>query len=181
MAMDFDLIRSREILERSPGVLRALLEDLSEEWTRPNEGPDTFSAFDNVAHLAHTERTSWIQRARIILEHGPAVPFPPVDRFGHYEESEGKSMTEVLDEFADLRAENVWAENVSTLRSWGLSDEQLSLDGEHPAFGRVSLRQLLAAWTAHDLGHLAQIARVVSKQYREAVGPWRAYLPILDR
>lgn len=176
MAMDFNLARSLEILERTPSVLRALLADLSEEWTTPNEGPDTFSAFDNVAHLAHTERTSWIQRAQIILEHGSAVPFPPVDRFGHYEESKGKSMTEVLDEFADLRTENL-----STLRSWDLSEEQLSLNGEHAAFGRVSLRQLLAAWTTHDLGHLAQIARVVSKQYREAVGPWRAYLPILDR
>ena len=176
MPMDFDLNRSLEILERTPGVLRALLADLSEAWTTPNEGPDTFSAFDNVAHLAHLERTSWIQRARIILEHGSAVPFPPVDPVGHYEESEGKSVREVLDEFAGLRAENL-----STLRSWDLSEEQRSLEGEHPAFGRVSLRQLLATWTTHDLGHLAQIARVISKQYREAVGPWRAYLPILDR
>lgn len=174
--MDFNLTRSLEVLERTPSVLRALLEDLSGEWTTPNEGPDTFSAFDNVAHLAHTERTNWIQRARIILEHGAATTFPPLDRFGQYEESKGKSMTEVLDEFAELRAENL-----STLRSWDLSEEQRGLEGEHPALGRVSLRQLLATWTTHDLSHLAQIARVVSKQYREAVGPWRTYLPILDR
>ena len=174
--MDFELTRSLEFLERTPGVLRALLEGLSGKWTTPNEGADTFSAFDNVAHLVHTERVNWIQRAEIILEHGTAVPFPRLDRFGHQEESEGKSMAEVLDEFADLRAENL-----STLRRWDLSEEQLALDGEHPAFGRVSLRQLLATWTTHDLSHLAQIARVVSRQYREAVGPWRAYLPILDR
>lgn len=174
--MDFDLTRSLEVLERTPAVLRALLEDLSGEWTTPNEGPDTFSAFDNVAHLVHAERTNWIQRARIILEHGSAVTFPPLDRLGHYEESKGKSMTEVLDEFAELRAENL-----STLRSWELSEEQLGLEGEHPALGHVSLRQLLATWTTHDLSHLAQISRVVSKQYREAVGPWRTYLPILDR
>jgi hypothetical protein len=174
--MDFDLTRSLEILERTPGVLRALLEDLSGKWTTPNEGADTFSAFDNVAHLVHTERVNWIQRAEIILEHGTAVPFPRLDRFGHQEDDAGESMAEVLDAFEELRAENL-----STLRRWDLSEEQLSLHGEHPAFGRVSLRQLLATWTVHDLSHLAQIARVVSKQYREAVGPWRAYLPILDR
>lgn len=173
--MDFDLARSLEILERTPGVLRALLEDLSGEWTTPNEGPGTFSAFDNVAHLAHTERTNWIQRARIILEHGPTVTLDPLDPYGHRGESEDRTMTEVLDEFARSRAENL-----STLRSWNLSEGQLGLVGKHPALGRVRLRQLLATWTAHDLSHLAQIARVVSKQYREAVGPWRTYLPILD-
>lgn len=174
--MKFDLARSLEILERTPRVLRALLEDLSGAWTTPNEGPDTFSAFDNVAHLVHTERTNWVQRGRIILEHGSAVTLPPLDRFAHYEESEGRSMTEVLDEFAELRSGNL-----STLRSWDLSEEQLDLEGEHPDLGRVSLGQLLATWTTHDLSHLAQITRVVAKQYREAVGPWRAYLPILDR
>lgn len=174
--MNFHLTRSLEVLERTPGVLRALLEGLSGTWTIPNEGPGTFSAFDNVAHLVHTERTNWIQRARIILEHGPAVTLPPLDRFAHREESEGRSMTEVLDEFAGLRAENL-----STLRGWNLSEEQLDLEGEHPDLGRIRLRQLLATWTTHDLSHLAQIARVVAKQYREAVGPWRAYLPILDR
>ena len=173
--MDFNLIRSFEILERTPNVLRALLANLSEEWTAPNEGPDTFSAFDNVAHLVHTERTNWIQRAQIILEHGSAMPFPPLDRYGHREWSRGKRMTAVLEEFAELRAENL-----SMLRGWDLTEEQLSLNGEHPAFGPVSLRQLLATWTTHDLSHLAQISRVISKQYREAVGPWRAYLPILD-
>ena len=175
-AMDFDLARSLEILERTPGVLRALLEDLSGDWTTPNEGADTFSAFDNAAHLAQTERVNWIQRAEIILEHGTAVPFPRLDPYAHQEASQGESMAEVLDGFAALRAENL-----STLRGWDLSEEQLGLEGEHPDLGRVDLRQLLSTWTAHDLSHLAQIARVLSKQYREAVGPWRAYLPILDR
>jgi len=174
--MDFSLTRSHEVLRRTPSVLRALLADLSEEWTRPNEGPDTFSAFDNVAHLAHLERTSWIQRAQVILEHGPAIPFPPVDPHAFAEASAGRHLSELVDEFADVRARNL-----ATLEGWGLSDEQLSLEGEHPAFGRVSLRQLLATWTTHDLSHLGQIARVISKQYRDAVGPWRTYLPILDR
>ena len=174
--MNFDLTRSLEVLERTPGVLRALLEGLSAEWTTPNEGPGTFSAFDNVAHLAHAERTNWIPRARVLLEHGSGETLPPFDRFAHREESEGESMTEVLDAFAGARAESL-----STLRSWDLSEEQLDRVGEHPALGRVRLRQLLATWTTHDLSHLAQIARVVAKQYRQAVGPWRACLPILDR
>lgn len=174
--MNFSLERSSEILSRTPSTLRSLLDGLSEQWTTPTEGPDTFSAWDNVGHLVHLERTSWIQRARIILEHGAAQSFPPVDRFAHYEESAGESLSQILDEFGDLRAENL-----STLRSWDLSEKELSLEGEHPDFGRVSLRQLLATWTTHDLAHLGQIARVLSKQYREAVGPWREYLPILDR
>ena len=174
--MDFDLTRSLEILERTPGVLRALLEDLPEAWTAPNEGPDTFSAFDNVAHLAHLEGTSWIQSAEMILEDGAATTLPPVDRFAHEEESEGTSLGELLDAFAERRGENL-----ATLRAWDLTEEQLDFPAEHPAFGRVRLRQLLAAWTVHDLSHLGQIVRVMSKQYREGVGPWREYLPILDR
>ena len=174
--MNFDLTRSLEVLESTPGVLQALLEGLSAEWTTPNEGPGTFSAFDNAAHLAQAERTNWIPRARVLLEHGSATTLPPFDRLAHRGESGGESMTEVLDAFAGARAENL-----STLRSWDLSEEQLDRVGEHPALGRVRLRQLLATWTTHDLSHLAQIARVVAKQYRQAVGPWRACLPILDR
>ena len=146
------------------------------EWTTPNEGPDTFSAFDNVGHLIHGERADWIPRARIILGDGSTKRFEPFDRFAQFRESEGKSIAELLDEFARLRSENL-----ITLRGWNLSDRELALEGEHPALGVVSLRQLLATWAAHDLGHIAQTARVMAKQYREAVGPWRAYLPVLDR
>jgi hypothetical protein len=174
--MDFELTRALEVLERTPATFRALLGGVSEAWTAPNEGPETFSAFDNVGHLVHLERTDWIPRARIILAQGADRTFAPVDRFAQYRESQGKTLAELLDEFARLRAENL-----QTLRGWNLGDRELALHGEHPALGTVTLRQLLATWTAHDLGHLAQTARVMAKQYRDAVGPWRAYLPILDR
>jgi hypothetical protein len=174
--MDFQLTHALEVLERTPAALRALLGGLSEAWTAPNEGPETFSAYDNVGHLLHGERADWIPRARIILAQGPSVRFEPYDRFAHYRESQGRPLVDLLDEFAWLRAENL-----DTLRGWALTDAQLALRGEHPAFGPVTLRQLLATWVAHDLGHLAQTARVLAKQYRDAVGPWRAYLPVLDR
>jgi hypothetical protein len=174
--MEFDLDHALEVLERTPAVFRALLGGVSQAWTAPNEGPETFSAFDNVGHLVHLERTDWMDRARIILAQGDDRRFAPVDRFAQYRESQGKTTADLLDEFERLRAENL-----ATLRGWNLGERELALQGEHPAFGAVTLRQLLSAWTAHDLGHIAQTSRVMAKQYRDAVGPWRAYLPILDR
>ncbi len=176
MPMQFQLTDALEVLERTPATLRALLGGLPGAWTAANEGPDTFSAFDNVGHLIHGERTDWIPRARVILDQGPNRRFEPYDRFAQYGESQGKSVAELLDEFERLRAENL-----TTLRGWQLSERELALEGEHPALGTVTLRQLLSTWVAHDLGHVAQTARVLAKQYREAVGPWRAYLPVLDR
>ena len=173
---EFDLARGLEVLERTPGTFRALLGGLPEAWTAPREGPDRFSAFDNVGHLIHGERTDWIPRARIILAQGESRRFEPFDRFAQYRESEGKSLAQLLDEFARLRAENL-----VTLRGWRLAERELALEGEHPELGRVTLRQLLATWVVHDLGHVAQTARVLAKQYRDAVGPWREYLPVLDR
>lgn len=174
--MNFDLTHALPVLERTPATFRALLGGLPEAWTTPNEGPDTFSAFDNLGHLVHLERTDWIPRARIILAQGPDRRFTPVDRFAQYQESRGKSVADLLDEFARLRAENL-----ETLRGWGLTDREFALTGVHPEFGTVTLGELLATWVAHDLGHIAQTSRVLAKQYREAVGPWRAYLPVLDR
>lgn len=174
--MHFELKRGLEILERTPATFRALLEGLPDDWTAGNEGPETFSAFDNVGHLIHGERTDWIPRAQIILAQGANRRFEPYDRFAQVRESAGKSLSQLLDEFAELRAANL-----ATLRSWDLDDAQLALEGEHPSLGMVTLRQLLATWVVHDLGHLAQTSRVLAKQYREAVGPWRAYLPVLDR
>ena len=172
----FDLANAIEVLERTPAAFRALLAGLPEAWTAPNEGADTFSAFDNLGHLVHGERTDWIPRARIILEHGRARPFDAFDRFAHSHESRGKSVHDLLGELELLRAQNL-----ETLRTWRLTARQLGLEGEHPALGRVTLAQLLATWVVHDLGHLAQTSRVMAKQYRDEVGPWRAYLPILDR
>jgi hypothetical protein len=172
----FDLSVGIPVIERTPRVLQAMLSGLPPDWTDVTEGPDTWSPYIVVGHLVHGERTDWIPRARLILEQGPKRPFTPYDRFAQIHDSQGKSLHDLLDEFARLRAENL-----ETLARWQLTDAHLALGGEHPEFGTVTLRQLLATWVAHDLTHIAQIARVMAKQYREAVGPWRAYLPIMDR
>ncbi len=174
--MDFDLFNGIAVLERTPQTLRAMLAGLPAAWTDATEGPETWSPYVIMGHLVHGERADWLARARLILAQGPERRFAPVDRFAQLHESEGKSLTDLLDEFARLRAENL-----ATLAGWGLTDDHLALTGEHPAFGTVTLRQLLSTWVAHDLTHVAQIARVMAKQYREAVGPWRAYLPVMDR
>ena len=174
--MNFQLSNGIAVLERTPATFRALLANLPEPWTMSNEGPDTFSAFDNIGHLIHGERADWIARARIILAQGTDRRFEPYDRFAQIRESEGKTLAQLLDEFAQLRAENL-----VTLRSWKIGDRELGLEGEHPSLGTVTLRQLLATWVAHDLGHVAQTARVMATQYRDAVGPWRQYLPVLNR
>lgn len=164
------------VLERTPGVLAALLAGLPEGWIAANEGPDTFSPFDVMGHLIHGERTDWIPRARIILAQGPSRRFEPYDRFAQVRESEGKSIGQLLEEFAALRRASL-----ATLGELGITERELALEGEHPAFGTVTLRQLLATWVAHDLGHIGQAVRVMAKRYRDDVGPWRQYLPILDR
>jgi hypothetical protein len=174
--MEFDVTAGVGVLERTPHTLRAMLAGLPSAWIDATEGPETWSPYVIVGHLLHGERTDWIPRVRCILEQGPDRRFAPFDRVAQFRESEGKSLADLLDELAVLRAESL-----ATLAGWRLTDAQLALEGEHPAFGPVTLRQLLATWVAHDLGHVAQTARVMAKQYREAVGPWRAYLPIMDR
>ena len=174
--MEFDLTEGMAVLERTPPTLRAMLAGLPPQWSDATEGPDTFSPYVIVGHLIHGERTDWIPRAQIILAQGENRRFTPYDRFAQYRESEGRSLGQLLDEFAELRAANL-----ATLRGWRLTDRQLALEGEHPELGPVTLRQLLATWVVHDLGHVAQTARVMAKQYREAIGPWRTYLPIVDR
>lgn len=165
-----------EVLERTPHVLRALLGDLSPFWIDGNEGPDTWSPTIVVGHLIHGERTDWIPRARLILAQGANRTFAPFDRFAQFTESAGKSMAQLLDEFEAARAQSL-----AELRSWNLTDAQMQLTGEHPVFGTVTLGQLLSTWVAHDLSHLTQISRVMAKQYRDAVGPWRAYLSVMDK
>lgn len=174
--MEFDLAAGTAVLERTPLVLRAMLSGLPQEWTDATEGPETWSPWAIVGHLVHGERTDWIPRARIILEQGSDRRFTPYDRLAQFHESAGRSLGDLLEEFADLRATNLRA-----LAAWRLSKAQLDLTGEHPEFGTVTLRQLLATWVVHDLGHVAQVSRVMAKQYREAIGPWRAYLPVVDR
>jgi DinB family protein len=172
--MTFDLERSIDVLRRTPATLRALLDGLDEPLIHGTEGPETFSAFDNVGHLIDGEETDWMARARIILAQGPSIRFEPYDRFHHRRRNAGRTLPSLLDEFERLRAANL-----ETLRSWRLTDAQLDLPGEHPSLGRVTLRQLLATWVAHDLGHLAQVSRVIAKQYTAEVGPWVQFLPVL--
>jgi DinB superfamily len=174
--MHFDLAHATSVLRRTPATLHALLHGLEAEWTAGTEGPETWSPYDIVGHMLHGEKSDWIPRAQIILARSDDRRFAPYDRFAQFHESEGRTLEELLADFATHRQRNI-----ETLLAWSLTDEQLDWEGEHPAFGAVTLRQLLSTWVAHDLGHLAQIARVMAKQYREAVGPWRAYLPVLDR
>jgi len=174
--MTFDLPNAVAVLARTPHTLRAMLSGLSPAWIDATEGGDSWSPYAIVGHLVHGERTDWIPRARIILAQGNERRFAPYDRLAQFHESQGKSLDALHTEFASLRSDNL-----ETLLGWALTDRELSLEGEHPAFGVVTLRQLLATWTAHDLGHVAQVARVMAKQYRDAVGPWREYLPIMER
>jgi len=172
--MEFDLDQAHEVLERTPGVLRCMLAGLSDDWLHGNYGQDTFSPFDVLGHLITGERTDWLVRARLILEHGTNRPFSKYDRYAQFEQSRGKSPTNLLDEFDALRRENL-----ASLRELRLSSADLDRRGMHPALGEVTLRQLLATWVAHDLNHLAQIAKAMATQYEAAVGPWREYLGIL--
>ena len=174
--MDFNLDHATAVLQRTPVTLDRLLRGLSPDWTSPNEGPDTWSAFDVVGHLIDGEETDWIPRARIILNQGPERRFEPFDRFRHVALNRGKRLETLLERFGALRHDNL-----TTLREFHLTPKQLDLQGEHPALGAVTLAQLLATWVAHDLGHLAQIARVMARQYAGAVGPWAEYLPVLQR
>ncbi|MBM4161165.1 MAG: DinB family protein [Ignavibacteria bacterium] len=173
--MELTLPQALEILERTPAVVRELLANLSDTWLSANEGPETFSPRYVVGHLIHGEETDWIPRIQIILEHGEAQPFAPFDRVGFKEKYQAKSIGELIDLFATLRRENL-----ERLRGFKLQAPQLELKGTHPAFGQVTLKQLLATWAVHDLTHIAQIVRVMAKQYDEAVGPWKAYLRILQ-
>ena len=174
--MTFDLDEGIAVLERTPRTLRALLDGLPDSWIGGDEGPGTWSPYVVVGHLIHGERTDWIPRARIILAQPDDRRFTPFDRFAQLQTDRARPLGDLLDEFEHARAESLEA-----LRDMRITDEQLALEGIHPEFGAVTLRQLLATWVAHDLGHLAQVSRVMAKQYRDAVGPWTRYLSIMDR
>jgi hypothetical protein len=174
--MDFDLEKAFAVLERTPKAIRELLADLPNEWLDATEGPNTWSPYAIVGHLLCAERANWLVRAKQMLDQGEQRRFVPFEREAPPRSPDSPTIAHLLDEFARERASNL-----ATVRGWNLTDEQLALEGEHPQFGAVSLRQLLATWTVHDLGHIAQIARVMAKQYREAVGPWQTFLPIVNR
>jgi hypothetical protein len=173
--MQHNLQHTILLLARTPATLDALLRDLPEEWTMRNEGGNTFNAFDVIGHLIQGERTDWMPRAKRILQFGESRAFDRFDRRAQERESQGKSLPQLLDEFARLRAENL-----AELRALNVTDRELNRRGLHPELGTVTLSQLLATWAAHDLTHLHQISRIMAHQYREAVGPWTAYLGVMQ-
>jgi hypothetical protein len=173
--MEHSLSETISLLTRTPAALNALLRDLPETWTLRNEGGNSWSGFDIVGHLIHGERTDWMPRAKMILQSGENQTFVPFDRLAQIQESQGKSLEQLLDEFSRLRAENL-----GELRALNLRQEDLERRGRHPSLGVVTLSQLLATWAVHDLTHLHQISRVMAYQYREAVGPWSKYLGVLQ-
>ncbi|HKN17380.1 MAG TPA: DinB family protein [Candidatus Sulfotelmatobacter sp.] len=170
----FNLAEAVAVLTRTPAALDALLRGMPNIWVRNNEGKDSWSAFDIVGHLIVGERTDWMLRARMILQNGEARPFDPFDRFAQVKETQGKSLEQLLDDFARLRKENLAA-----LQALSLQPEDLNRRGKHPALGAVTLSELLSTWAVHDLTHLHQVSRVMAHQYRDAVGPWNAYLGVL--
>ena len=172
--MQFKIDEAIAVLERTPLAVRELLNGLSEDWTASSGGNGEWQPFDIVGHLIHGEETDWIPRAKMILDQGEDPTFVPFDRFAQFENSKGKRLSDLLEEFAERRRESL-----STLRSWNLTDEQLDLRGVHPEFGDVTLRALLASWVTHDLSHIRQIVTVMAKQYTNEVGPWREYMSIL--
>ena len=173
--MQYSLERSYEILDKTPAVLQALLAGLPDDWVMPNEGPETFSPYDVIGHLVHGEKTDWVVRTKMILEFGNIKFFERYDRYAQYEESKGKSLQQLLDEFAAIRKENM-----AWFRSLNLTEEDLDRKGMHPVLGEVTLRNLLATWVVHDLTHIAQITRVMAKQYKTEMGPWPEFFRILN-
>ncbi|UEG51277.1 DinB family protein [Ferruginibacter lapsinanis] len=174
--MNFSLSKSIEILERTPEVLITMVQHISTDWTSNNEGAETWSVYDIIGHLIHGEKTDWIPRMEIILSDKTDKTFEPFDRFAQFEESKGKSLSQLLEEFKKLRSTNI-----DQLRSKKITEENSNKKGIHPAFGEITLSQLLATWVVHDLNHIAQISRVMAKQYKAEVGPWVQYLKILQQ
>ncbi|WP_299532778.1 DinB family protein [Ulvibacterium sp.] len=173
--MKFELDEAIPILERTPTVLRTLLQGLPKEWVQGNEGEGTWSPFDVIGHLIHGEKTDWMIRTALILEKGPNPTFEPFDRFAQFENSKHKTLKNLLDEFEELRKDNL-----TELSSRNLVSNDYERTGIHPELGEVTLAQLLSAWVVHDLGHIAQISRTMAKQYKNEVGPWPKYLTILN-
>ena len=162
------------VLTRTPATFDALLRGLPEQWTTATEGPGTWSPYAVIGHMIHGEKTDWLPRVMVILENGPDHPFESFDRDAQFRDSKGKSISSLLDEFAERRADNL-----VTLRALDLQPAELELMGTHPTLGRVTLRQLVATWTAHDLAHILQVSRVMAKRFKEEVGPWAEYLSVM--
>jgi hypothetical protein len=174
--MKFNLAEAIVILERTPLVIENMLKDIPEEFVMNNEGPDSWSPYDIVGHFIHGEKTDWVVRMNIILSDGGDKKFTPFDRFAQFNNSKGKTLIQLIDEFKVLRKQSI-----ATVKAKNITDADMQKTGIHPEFGTVTLSQLLSTWVVHDLGHIAQIARVMAKQYTAETGPWLAYLPVLTR
>lgn len=174
--MKFSLEKTIEILERTPHTLKAMLYTIGDEWSRCNEGGDTWSAYDVVGHLIHCEECNWIQRIEIVLSDSVVRKFEPLDRFAQMQKSKGKTLEQLLDEFVTKRTANI-----AKLKSLHITEKQLSAKATHPELGEVTLSQLISTWTVHDLDHLSQISRVMAKQYKEEIGPWIQYMRIINQ
>ena len=174
--MEYTIDKALEILERTPKILEIFLENLSGDWIFCNEGDETWSAFDVVGHLIHGEKTDWIPRLNIVLSDSGNKTFEPYDRFAQFEASKGTTMKQLLEEFSKLRKQNL-----NFLKSLHISETDFEKKAIHPSLGEVTLKNLLATWVTHDLGHIAQISRVMAKQYKDEVGPWIAYVSILNK
>ncbi len=172
--MNYNIEKAIPVLEKTPHVLKQLLSGLDEEWVKTNEGGDSWSAYDIVGHLLHGEKTDWIARIKITLSDEENKEYQPFDRFAQFETSKGKTLEQLLDEFTDARANNL-----EVFKGFNITTADLAKTATHPALGTVTLSNLLSAWVAHDLGHIAQINRVMAKQYKDEVGPWKEYMPIL--
>ncbi|HEV7782421.1 MAG TPA: DinB family protein [Chitinophagaceae bacterium] len=173
--MNFSVEKSIALLERTPATVKALLQGIPEDWIHCNEGENTWNPYDIIGHYIHGEKTDWVPRMELILSGNPDKHFVPFDRFAQYNDSKGKTLTELLVEFGRLREKNI-----DIVRSKNLSENDLVKKGIHPKFGEVTLAQLLSTWVVHDLNHIAQISRVMAKHYAEDVGPWTEYLRILQ-
>ncbi|TYA74447.1 DinB family protein [Seonamhaeicola marinus] len=173
--MEYNIKQALEVLERTPEVLNTLLLGLSYEWVHNNEGENTWSPFDVVGHLIHGEQTDWLVRTHVILSDSKNKTFAPFDRFAQFEISKGKTIEQLLKQFSELRKKNI-----KKLKKLNLKESELNLKGMHKELGEVTLKELLACWVSHDLSHIAQISRVMAKQYTSEVGPWKAFIPILN-
>ena len=173
--MTYNIPQAVEILQRTPAVLQSLLSGLSDDWLLNNEGDETFSPYDVVGHLIHGEKTDWTARIKIILQFDNTKPFERWDRFAQYEDSKGKTIQQLLDEFTAIRKENLqW------FVSLNLTEADFERKGMHPVLGEVTLKNLLSTWVVHDLTHIAQITRVMAKQYKTEMGPWPEFFRILN-
>lgn len=172
--MEFSLEKSIEILEKTPAILESYLKDLSKEWLKNNEGENTWSPYEVLGHLIFGEKTDWMVRIKVILSDSENKLFEPYNRFAHLNDDPNKSISELLKEFRELRKINL-----KELKSFNIIEKDFNRIGIHPEFGEVTLAQLVSAWVVHDLGHIGQIARVMAKQYKNEVGPWKAYLGVL--